>query len=114
MRYLCLGRAATVSFGPFLDKTDGVTPKTALAAQAGVIIKNGVGAALAAPAAWAHYAHGHYLVGLLAGDPSAVGSLRISFSDPATYGPVWEDFTVLAPAVFDWFFGAVAPSTGAL
>lgn len=112
MRFLRQSTAATAIVGPFVDKTDGITPKTALADQSanGRLVKAGTGAAFTA-ASWAHDALGHYLVGLSTAHTDTVGRLRLSFSDPTTYAPVWEDFTVLSAAVYDSLFGATALST---
>lgn len=110
MRYLRQSTAATVLVGPFLDKADGVTEKTALTSQTGRITKAGTAAAFT-PASWAHDANGNYLVGLSTGHTDTVGRLRVGFQDAATYLPVWEDFHVLSAAVYDWLFGATAPLT---
>jgi hypothetical protein len=112
MRFLRQSTAATAIVGPFLDKTDGVTPRTALADQSAVgrLVKAGTGGAFAA-ASWAHDALGHYLVGLSTAHADTLGRLRLSFSDPTTYAPVWEDFTVLSAAVYDSLFAVTSRST---
>jgi hypothetical protein len=113
LKYLRKATAATVVVGPFLDKADGVTLKTALTTGStlnGRIVSNGTGAAFT-PGTFAHDANAHYLCALAAGDVPAAGRLRLEFSDPATYLPVWEDFTVLEANVYDVLFGTTAPST---
>lgn len=113
MRYLRQSTAATVTVGPFLSTADAVTPVTSLTAAStlgGRAVSNGTGATFA-PATFAHDAGGDYLVALAAGDVPSAGRLRVSFRDPATFLPVWEDFTVLSAAVYDVLFGTVAPST---
>lgn len=102
MRWLKQSTAATIPVGPFLDKTDGVTPETGLADQSanGRLIKNGTGGAITV-SSWAHDADGLYLVGLSTTHTNTLGMLRLSFSDEATYCHVWEDFLVLPANVYD-------------
>jgi hypothetical protein len=111
MRFLRQSTAVAPIVGPFLG-TDGLTPNTGLADQSANarLVKSGTGAAFAA-ASWAHDALGHYLVGLSTAHTDTLGRLRLAFSLPATYAPVWEDFTVLSAAVYDSLFGATALST---
>jgi hypothetical protein len=110
LKYLRASTVTTIVIGPFLDATDGKTPKTALSAPAGRVVKNGAGSALTVTN-WAHDANGHYTIDLATGDTNTVGRLRLDFSDPTTFLPVWEDFSVLSAAVYDVLFGTVAPST---
>jgi len=112
MRYLRQSTAAVIPVGGFYDKTDGITPETALADQSanGRLIKNGTGAAFTADS-WAHDSQGQYLVGLTTAHTDTIGQLRLSFADAATFVPVWEDFTVLDEAVYDVLFGTTAIST---
>jgi hypothetical protein len=111
MRFLRQSTAVAPVVGPFLG-TDGLTPNTGLADQSANarLVKAGAGSAFAA-ASWAHDALGHYLVGLSTAHTDTLGRLRLAFSLPATYAPVWEDFTVLSAAVYDSLFGATALST---
>lgn len=108
MQYLRQSTAATVPVGPFLDPATGAAVTT-LAAQAGRTIKGGTGA-IFAPASWAHDGGGHYLVGLSIGHTDTIGRLRLTFDAVASYLPTWEQYTVLAPAVYDVLFGTVAPA----
>jgi hypothetical protein len=110
VKYLRQSTGTTVVIGPFLAKGDGFTPLASLSAPAGRVVKNGTGAALTV-ASWAHDANGHYTIDLAAGDTNTIGRLRLDFSDPTTFLPVWEDFSVLSAAVYDVLFGTVAPST---
>jgi hypothetical protein len=113
MKYLRKATAATVAVGPFVSKADGFTPVTSLTTGStlnGRAVSNGIGAAYV-PATLTHDANGHYLAALATGDVPTAGRLRLDFSDPATYCPVWEDFIVLEPAVYDALFGTVALST---
>ena len=110
MKYLRQSTAATIVVGPFLAKADGFTPVTSLTAAStlnGRAISNGVGAAYA-PASFTHDANGYYLASLAVGDVAGVNRLRLEFADATTYCPVWEDFTVYSPAVYDAQFGTAA------
>jgi hypothetical protein len=106
--------AVVISFGPFLDKTDGVTEEIALMgggagtgldhATTGVkLSKNG--AALAVRAATitltTYDANGYYRVTLNATDTNTPGTLRMVYNDAATALPVWQDFMVLPAQVYE-------------
>lgn len=113
MKYLRQSTAAAVIVGPFLAKADGVTPVTSLTTGStlnGRIVSNGTGAAYS-PATMTHDANGFYLAALATGDIPSIGRFRLEFSDPATYLPIWEDFSVLSGAVYDSLFGSAALST---
>ena len=110
MKYLRQSTAATIVVGPFLAAADGkvaVTTLTTASTLNGRAITNGVGAAYA-PASFVHDANGYYLAALAVGDVPGVNRLRLNFADATTYCPVWEDFTVYAPAVYDAQFGTAA------
>jgi len=116
VRYLREDTAVTVVVGPFVDKSDAVTPITSLTYQStlnGRAVSNGTGAAYtpANAGAWVHDGNGYYLAALAVADVPTVGRFRLEFSDPNTFLPVWEDFTVLSAAVYDTLFGAAALST---
>lgn len=102
--YLRQSTATVVALGPFVDKADGVTELTALAAPTGRIAKGGTAADFT-PASWAHDAHGTYLVGLGAAHVDTPGRLHIAFADAAIHLPVWRTFVVLAPAAYDALVG---------
>lgn len=120
--------AKVVSFGPFLDKTDGVTLKTGLAgtganqldnATTGVqLSKNGGAFALYSSATDCTYdAFGNYLLTLNTTDSGTVGTLRAQYVDAATCLPVWMDFQIVEEAEFDARYAAGAtgvPAAGAL
>src|SRR3954447_27080630 len=105
MQDLRQGTAVVVVVGPFVDKTTAL-PITTLTDQSagGRLVKNGTGGAITVTS-WAHDAQGHYLVGLSTAHTDTIGRLRLSFYDPATYLPVWEDYRVLSPAIYDYQFG---------
>jgi len=99
-RILKQSTAVTLPMGPFLDKADGFTAKTALTTQTGRYTYNATGASFTA-ASWAHDNNGMYLVGLSATHTASLGHLRVHFHDAATYLPVWEDYIVVPAMVYD-------------
>jgi hypothetical protein len=107
--FLKEGVPVVISFGPFVDKTDGVTLETGLVsaldnATTGIKLSKG-GAAQAVRSATVtastYDAHGCYLVTLSATDTASVGRLRVIYTDAATCLPVWQDFVVLPTQVFN-------------
>lgn len=93
-------------FGPFLDKTDGVSPETAISAPtAARIWKEGVTSTInlstGRTPAWTHDGDGFYTVGSLASDFDTEGRCRIEITDAATHLPVWEDFKVMPTNPYD-------------
>jgi hypothetical protein len=112
MMYLKQSTAVTVQFGPFVDKTDGVSLETGLAtamdnATTGIrVSKNGaVFVDRNSATAPAYDAMGCYRVELDATDTSAVGTLKIIFEEAATTLPVWMDFMVLPANAYDSLVG---------
>lgn len=103
--------AVVIVAGPFLDKSDAVTPLTSLALQAGRLVKDGSAGSAFTPTSWVHDGSGYYLVGVGADAVDTRGALRLHFDDAAAYLPVSEDFRVLGQAVYDVLYGTVAPST---
>ena len=113
MKYLRQSTASIVAVGPFLAAADGkasVTTLTIASTLNGRAISNGAGSAYA-PATFVHDANGYYLASLAAGDVPSVNRFRLTFADPATYCPVWEDFTVYSPAMYDSMFGQAGLQT---
>lgn len=106
--------AVVVPFGPFVDKTDGVTLEVGLVsaldhASTGIMLsKNGGTLAVrnAAVTASEYDAHGCYKVTLDATDTGTLGTLRMIYTDPATCLAVWQDFMVLPANVWDSLYGA--------
>ncbi len=107
MRFLRQSTSVDVPIGPFTDATDGVTAETALTiTQPDIRLKkNG--------AAWAqknaaqtllHEENGYYEVTLDATDTDTLGQLRVAVNESGA-GPVWEDFTVIPPNVYDSLIG---------
>lgn len=93
-----------VKVGPFLDKTDAYTPKTALSPVVKLSKVGGTFATRNSATATAHDTDGFYTVELNATDTNTRGRMRLSVSD-ATALPVWEDINVLSQAVYDEKFG---------
>lgn len=106
-QWLKQSTAATIKFGPFVDSTDGATAKTALTiAQANILLaKNGGTLTQSHNAAGAtHDANGYYAIPLDSTDTDTLGRLRVTVS-VATALPVWQDFVVVAPNIFDSLIG---------
>lgn len=105
--------SVVLSFGPFLDKTDGVTLEVGLVAAidhatTGILLsKNGGAQAIRSQAVTAstYDAHGCYRVTLSATDTNTLGSLLVIYTDAATCLPVWQYFNVVAANVYDSLIG---------
>jgi len=101
--------AVVISFGPFLDKTDGVTLETGLVSSldngtTGIkLSKNGGALTIrhATVTATTYDAFGMYRVTLDTTDTATLGTLRMAFEEAATCLPVWQDFMVLPANVYD-------------
>ena len=101
--------AKVVSFGPFLDKTDGVTEETGLVSAldhgtTGIkLSKNGGALTIrhATVTASTYDAYGMYRVTLDTTDTNTLGTLRMAFNEAATCLPVWQDFMVLPANIYD-------------
>jgi hypothetical protein len=102
-QWLRQNTAATISFGPFLDKTDGVTSESAVSTTMVVkFSKNG--SALAARSSTdtiTYDADGYYLVPIATTDTNTLGRLRMTATDTSTFCSVWQDYMVLPQAVYD-------------
>ena len=90
--------------GPFLDITDGHTAETGLSSQTGRIHKRQTSVSSFVPNSWGHEANGMYHIGMTSDHVDTVGELRIAFYDNSEYLPLWEDFVVLPPSVYDLFY----------
>src|SRR3990172_5645659 len=101
--------SAVVSFGPFLDKTDGVTLEVGLVSAidhttSGIFLsKNGGALAIRSQAVTAstYDAYGNYRVTLSTTDTNTLGTLRMQFSEAATCVPVWQDFMVVSANAYN-------------
>jgi len=111
--FLKQSTAKVISFGPFLDKSDGVTLETGLVsaldhASTGIkLSKNGGAMTIrhATVTATTYDALGMYRVTLDTTDTNALGTLRIAFEEAATCLPVWQDVMVLPANVYDSLVG---------
>ena len=96
----------TVQVGPFLNKTDGVTEKTALSPTVQISKNGGTFAARNSATAITHDANGWYKVELDATDTDTLGRLQLKVHAAATHLPVWHEYMVgnvadIADAVWD-------------
>lgn len=111
MRYLRQATATPIVIGPFLDKTDGVTPETglAIAIAAGMRLfdEANPGGPTIPGAACTHQGGGFYSLTLPA--IAGLGGYTLEYTDASTNLPVWEQIRVLPAAVFD----ALMSNTGA-
>jgi len=113
MLFLKQSTEVIVQFGPFVDKTDGVTLETGLAASMDVsttgirLSKNGATLAdRASPSAPVHDAMGFYRITLNTVDTGTLGTLVMVFEEAATTLPGWSEFMVMPANVWDSLFGA--------
>ena len=123
MLWLRQSTAVTISFGPFVLNTDGVTLVTNLTGTGSNQTENtstgirlskngGAFAARHATAGTSSYdAFGNYLVPLDTTDTNTLGGLRIQFADGAHFCPVFMDAMVINSALWDALF---ASSGGAI
>lgn len=107
MRFLKQSTQVIKLVGPFLDKTDGVTEESGLAATATEISKDGA-AFGAGPVLGTHDSDGWYPITLTTTHTNTVGDLVVKCHDAATHLPVWCEFTVLEEAIYDALFAASA------
>ncbi len=105
--------AVAISFGPFLDPTDGVTLVTGAVSAidngtTGIkLSKNGGALTIrhATVTASTYDAYGNYIVTLDTTDTNTLGTLRMQFAAAATCLPVWMDFEVVNANEWDSSFG---------
>jgi hypothetical protein len=117
MQKLKQSTAVVLSFGPFTDKTDGVTLETGLVsaldhASTGIKLSKEGGALTirhASVTASTYDSYGNYLVTLDATDTNTLGKLRVQYTDAATCVAVWQDFEVVPAAIHDALFAVVGP-----
>lgn len=113
MKPLKQSTSVVIEFGPFIDKTDGVTLETGLVsaldhASTGILLSKNGGALTirhATVTATTYDAHGCYRVTLDTTDTNTLGRLRVIYTDAATCLPVWDDFAILAANVYDSLVG---------
>lgn len=116
MTFLKADTAVDVIVGPALDKTDGVTPETALTVasidfdmykgstlQTRTLVASG---ATGTQRNFVHSAKGMWTISLTTADVDTEGILRLYFEYAAEMLPFWEDFTVVNANVYDSLFAA--------
>jgi hypothetical protein len=105
-QWLKQSTSITLSLGPFLDKTDGVTEETGLAGTMTVKLSKNGGALGARNSATAisYDTDGNYLVELNATDTNTLGRLRLQVNAAATHLPVWQDFAVVRADIWALLF----------
>src|SRR3972149_1399836 len=116
MRYLRYNTDTRITVGPFLDKTDGITPEVALTVTSEkltfVVDTGGVPTLVldAAPTAsggandMVHITgddSGFYDLELAAADVNYLGRAMLSLNDVATPCPVLHEFMILPANVYD-------------
>jgi len=119
--FLKQSTAVVICFGPFLDKTDGVSLKAGLAgaldhASTGIMLSKNGGALTirhATVTASTYDAHGCYRVTLDETDTDTLKILRMIYTDATTCLPVWQDFQIVAavpdvPEIVDSVLDALA------
>lgn len=107
--FLKQSTAVAISFGPFVDPTDGITLETGLVSAidhgtTGIMLSKNGGALTirhATVTASTYDAYGNYIVTLDTTDTNTLGALRMQFAAAASCVPVWQDFMVLPANVYD-------------
>lgn len=119
MYFLRQSTAVTVSFGPALLYSDGVTLVTNLVGtgsnqtentSTGIRISKNGGAFAArhTTAGTSTYdAFGNYLVILDTTDTNTLGAMRMQFANAAAFCPIWMDFGIVPANIWDSWFAAV-------
>ncbi len=109
MKLLKQSTSTVLSFGPFVNPSDGVTLVTTLVSAidhvtTGIFLsKNGGAGAVrhASVTASTYDAYGMYLVTLDTTDTNTLGRLRVMFAAAASCLPVWDDCLVVPANIFD-------------
>ena len=127
MRFLRSNTAVLITVGPFYDKTDGVTIKTALTItneritltadtddnSAPTNILDNVTGATSATSNDLNYITGNdaglMQLELSAANTNRVGRMFLSITDAVNHVPVFHEFFVLPQAIYDWLTGVIVP-----
>lgn len=119
MRYLRNNTATRVTVGPFLDKTDGITPETALTVTATkltfMVDTGGVPTLVldtnpTASAGANDMVHvtgddaGFYDLELAAADVNYLGRAMLALTDAANHCPVFHEFMIIPAMIYDSVF----------
>src|SRR3990172_12294820 len=99
--FLKQSTTVTIRLGPFLDKADGVTEKTAITPVVEISKNHGAFAARNSATAIAHDSNGWFVVELNATDTGTLGPLVAKSDDAATHLPVWRELLVVPTNVYD-------------
>jgi hypothetical protein len=117
------GVAQVISFGPFVDETDGVTLQTGLVSaidhtSTGIKLSKNGGALTVrngTPTASSYDSYGNYLVTLNATDTNTIGPLLVQFADATTNLVVWKELEVVVSripgAIHETTIASVASNT---
>jgi hypothetical protein len=129
LRFLRTNTAVIVSVGPFYDKTDGVTPETALTitneritlvadtdgGSAPTIVLDNVTGATSGTANDLNYItgqdNGMMQLELAAADTNRLGRMMLTITDAANHVPVFHEFMVMPALVYDTFFASSGGAT---
>lgn len=105
MQWLKQSTTINLKVGPFVDKTDGVTPETALTPTVKLSKNGGTLAARNSATAITHDADGWYTVEVNTTDTNTVGRLQVSVVSAADHLPVFHEAMVLPANVYDSLVG---------
>jgi len=109
MRFLKESTSVVVCIGPFLDKTDGVTPETGVTGSPEVCKAGGTTFTAVTDTVTAIAGgDGYYEVTLDTDETDTVGPLLLQMTDATTHLPVWHEFQVIETAIYDAFFASGA------
>lgn len=127
MQFLRQNTDVIVTVGPFYDKTDGVTLKTALTItneritltadtdnnSAPTNVLDNVTGATSGTSNDLNYITGNdaamMQMELSAANTNRVGRMMLSITDSANHVPVFQEFFVLPQAIYDWLTGVIVP-----
>lgn len=116
MQYLRTNTATRITVGPFLDKTDGVTPETALTVTneklTFVVDDSGVPTLVLDTAPTASGGNndmvhitgddsGYYDLELTAANVNYLGRAKLALTDAANHCPVFHEFMIIPAVVYD-------------
>lgn len=106
MLFVRQSTAATITVGPAVDKTDGVTPETGLGSgtvdEIGVYKHDATSLTdISGTTTLTHRAGGMYTATLSTSDTGTVGRLIFYMRDDDVCLPVWHEFTVLPANAYD-------------
>lgn len=127
MQYLRQNTAVIVAVGPFLDKTDGVTLETSLTItnerislvaetddnSAPTLVLDNVTGATSGTSNDLNYITGQdnamMQMELSAANTNRLGRMRLTITDAANHCPVFHDYFVLPPELYDQMAGTSRP-----